>query len=176
MILRIALEIVGDRGFVLSVGALSNMSGFCLICRVFVLSVGALYCLSGLCKVISCSGGPRPLGGRPRNRSSNNSTASSAAATAVPYVCRGGGFLFLCFLPMLGPFGILGWIRTGDGIHNAYVFVAISTFVRHFWCFGLKLLFYGNSFLFLTLRLGLILAKPYYQNARIDRGVIFGFR
>ena len=42
MILRIALEIVGDRGFVLSVGALSNMSGFCIVCWDFVLSVGAL--------------------------------------------------------------------------------------------------------------------------------------
>ena len=46
--------------------ALSNMSGFCLICRGFVLSVGALYSLLGLCLVISCSGGPRPLGGRPQ--------------------------------------------------------------------------------------------------------------
>ena len=38
-----ALEIAGDRGFVLSVGALSNMSGFCIVCLGFVLSVGALY-------------------------------------------------------------------------------------------------------------------------------------
>ena len=41
--LRIALEIVGDRGFVLSVGDLSNISGFCIVCRGFVLSVGTLY-------------------------------------------------------------------------------------------------------------------------------------
>ena len=31
------------RGVVLSVGALSNMSGFCIVCWGFVLSVGALY-------------------------------------------------------------------------------------------------------------------------------------
>ena len=47
---------------------------------------------------------------------------------------------------------------------------------RHFWPLGLKLLFFGNSAFFRTLRLGLISAKPYYQNARIDRGIIFGFR
>ena len=47
---------------------------------------------------------------------------------------------------------------------------------RHFWPLSLKLLFFGNSAFFRTLRLGLISAKPYYQNARIDRGVIFGFR
>ena len=47
---------------------------------------------------------------------------------------------------------------------------------RHFWRFGLKLLFFGNSAFFRTLRLGLISAKPYYQNARIDRGITFGFR
>ena len=41
---------------------------------------------------------------------------------------------------------------------------------------GLKLLFRGNSSFFRTLCLGLIWAKPYYQNARIDRGIIFGFR
>ena len=47
---------------------------------------------------------------------------------------------------------------------------------RGFWPLSLKLLFFGNSAFFRTLRLGLISAKPYYQNARIDRGVIFGFR
>ena len=47
---------------------------------------------------------------------------------------------------------------------------------RHFWRFGLKLLFFGNSAIFRTLRLRLISAKPYYQNAHIDRGIIFGFR
>ena len=78
-------------------------------------------------------------------------------------------------LPILGPFGILGWIRTGDGIHNAYVFVDFEVF-RHFWRFGLKLLFGGNSAFFRSLRLVLISAKSYYQNARIDRGIIFGFR
>ena len=46
---------------------------------------------------------------------------------------------------------------------------------RGFWRFGLKLLFFGNSVIFRTLRLGLISAKPYYQNARIDRGIIFVF-
>ena len=46
---------------------------------------------------------------------------------------------------------------------------------RLFWSFGLKLLFFENNAFFRTLRLGLILAKPYYQNARIDRGIIFGF-
>ena len=76
---------------------------------------------------------------------------------------------------MLGPFGILGWIRFGDGIHNAYVFCDFE-FVRRFWRFGLKLLFFEKSVFFRTLRLGLILAKPYYQNACIDRGIIFGFR
>ena len=41
---------------------------------------------------------------------------------------------------------------------------------------GLKLLFWGNSTFFRTLRLVLISAKPYYQNARINRGIIFGVR
>ena len=41
---------------------------------------------------------------------------------------------------------------------------------------SLKLLFFGNSAFFRILRLGLISAKPYYQNARIDRGIILGFR
>ena len=76
---------------------------------------------------------------------------------------------------MLGPFGILGWIRTGDGMPNAFEFVIFVDF-RGFWPLGLKLLFLGNSAFFRTLRLGLISAKPYYQNARIDRGIIFGFR
>ena len=47
---------------------------------------------------------------------------------------------------------------------------------RHFWRFGQNLLFWGNSAFCRTLRLVLISAKPYYQNARIDRGIIFGFR
>ena len=38
------------------------------------------------------------------------------------------------------------------------------------------MLFWGNSVFFRTLRLVLISAKPYYQNACIDRGIIFGFR
>ena len=33
-----------------------------------------------------------------------------------------------------------------------------------------------QTVLFRTLRLILISAKPYYQNACIDRGIIFGFR
>ena len=49
-----ALEIAGDRGFVLSLGGLCCLLGLCLICRGFVLSVGALYSLLGLCLVISC--------------------------------------------------------------------------------------------------------------------------
>ena len=69
----------------------------------------------------------------------------------------------------------MGWIRTGDGIHNASVFCDLEI-VRHFWCLGLKLLFCGNSTFFRTFRLVLISTKPYYQNARIDRGIIFGFR
>ena len=76
---------------------------------------------------------------------------------------------------MLGRFDILDWIRTGDVIHNAYVFCDFDIF-RQIWRFGLKLLFWGNSVFFRTLRLVLIWAKPYYQNARIDRGIIFGFR
>ena len=47
---------------------------------------------------------------------------------------------------------------------------------RPFWRFGLKLFFFGNIAFFRTLRLGLILATHYYQNARIDRVIIFGFR
>ena len=35
---------------------------------------------------------------------------------------------------------------------------------------------FGNSVFFRTLRLVLISARPYYQNARIDRGIFFGFR
>ena len=38
-----ASEIAGDRGFVLSLGGLCCLLGFCLICWGFVLSVGALY-------------------------------------------------------------------------------------------------------------------------------------
>ena len=42
---------------------------------------------------------------------------------------------------------------------------------RHFWCFCLKLLFFGNRVFLLILRLVLISATPYYQNARIGRAV-----
>ena len=33
-----------------------------------------------------------------------------------------------CFLRLLGPFGILGWIRTGDGMHNAFIFFRFRRF------------------------------------------------
>ena len=47
---------------------------------------------------------------------------------------------------------------------------------RRRWCFGLKLLFWGNRVFFQTLCSVPISPEPYYQNARIDRGIIFGFR
>ena len=45
-----------------------------------------------------------------------------------------------------------------------------------FLAFRSEVVIFGNSVFFRTLRLLLISAKPYYQNARIDRGIIFGFR
>ena len=42
-------------------------------------------------------------------------------------------WVFMIFIKI----GILGWIRTGDGIHNASVFLRL----RHFWCLTLKLFF-----------------------------------
>ena len=35
------------------------------------------------------------------------------------YILR---YFFICFLPIWGPFGILGWIRTGDDMPNAFFF------------------------------------------------------
>ena len=59
---------------------------------------------------------------------------------------------------------------------NAFKILDFRGFSTFFGPLSLKLLFLGNNTFFRTLRKVLISAKPYYQNARIDRGVIFGFR
>ena len=83
------------------------------------------------------------------------------------------------FLYVFYPFGahLVYWVGFVPAMRSSthlefWIFVGF----RGFWPSSLKLLFFGNSVFFRTLRLGLISAKPYYQNARIDRGVIFGFR
>ena len=77
------------------------------------------------------------------------------------------------FLTPFGPIWYIG-LDSDRRWHSQRIFSDFVDF-RHFWRFGLKLFFGGNSAFFRTLRLGLISATPYYQNARIDRGIIFGF-
>ena len=69
------------------------------------------------------------------------------------------------------------WVGFGAAMaFTTHMFFCDFDIPRYFWRFGVKLLFFGNSAFFRSLRLALISAKPYYQNARIDRGIIFGFR
>ena len=80
---------------------------------------------------------------------------------------------------MLYTFGadLVYWVGFGPAMAcTTHLFFWIFVDFQPFWRFGLKLLFLGNSAFFRTLRLVLISAKPYYQNARIDRGIILGFR
>ena len=79
------------------------------------------------------------------------------------------------FLPLFDLILILGWIRTGDGIQNPIKILRFRRFST-FLAFRSEVVIFGNSVFFRTLRLGLISAKPYYQNARMDRGIILGFR
>ena len=68
------------------------------------------------------------------------------------------------------------WVGFGPAMAcTTHLKILIFVDFRHFWPSSLKLLFLGNSAFFRTLRLALISAKPYYQNARIDRGIIFVF-
>ena len=71
-----------------------------------------------------------------------------------------------------GPFGMLGWIRTGDGINNAHLFLRFRRFPG-FVVFRFEVVIFWKYVFFRTVRLVLILAKPYYQNARINRGIIY---
>ncbi len=90
-------------------------------------------------------------------------------------LCIGGSFCCDDFYPCWAH--LVYWVGFGPAMAcpthlKFWIFIDF----RHFWPLSLKLLFFGNSVFFRTLRLGLISAKPYYQNARIDRGVIFGFQ
>ena len=42
----------------------------------------------------------------------------------------GGGVFFIYFLPIWGPFGILGWIRTGDGMPTPIEILRFRRFSR----------------------------------------------
>ena len=68
------------------------------------------------------------------------------------------------------------WVGFGPAMACPNIYFLMLVDFRGFWPLSLKLLFWGNSAFFQTLRLGLFLAKPYYQNARIDSGIILGFR
>ena len=79
------------------------------------------------------------------------------------------------FFTHVGPIWYIGLDSERRWHSQRILFLCDFEICRHFWRFDLKL-FFGNSAFFRTLRLVLISAKPYYQNARIDRGFIFGVR
>ena len=84
-------------------------------------------------------------------------------------------FIKICFNLYLS--NLVYWVGFVPAMRSSTLLkILIFVDFRDFWPLSLKLLFFGNSAFFRTLRLALISAKPYYQNARIDRGVIFGFR
>ena len=58
---------------------------------------------------------------------------------------------------------------------NPIIFLRFRRFST-FLAFRSEVIFWGDDAFFRTLRLALVWAKPYYQNARIDRGIIFSFR
>ena len=60
-------------------------------------------------------------------------------------------------------------------IANICIFIANIDFLGKF-AFESEVVIFGKSYFFRTSRLGLISAKPYYQNARVDRGMILGVR
>ena len=92
-----------------------------------------------------------------------------------PILAYIGGNIKNSFLPIFGGFGILGWIRTGDGMHNPVKLLRFRRFST-FLAFRSEVVIFSCFSFFRTLRLVFISAKPYYQNARIDREIIFGFR
>ena len=77
------------------------------------------------------------------------------------------------------PLKLLG---SGPFIFNICIFIGkICMFIFNIdffakLAFESEVVILGNSAFFRILCLALISAKPYYQNARIDRGIIFCFR
>ena len=64
----------------------------------------------------------------------------------------------------------MGWIRSGAAVQNQIRFLRFRHFVQQSALESEVVIF------FRTLCLVLFWAKPYYRNARINRGIIFGFR